>query len=217
MRALSVIAGVLFPPKCILCRRLLPDDQLDLCHSCRELAPEVHVFRRRIPYLAKWTSLWYYKDSVRHCLLRYKFRGRRSYAASFGRMLAMKLLQEEISFDILSWVPVSAKRKRRRGFDQSQELARYVGRELGMEPVSTLRKIRHNPPQSGMVDASARKANVLGAYRVIDPKAVAGKRILLLDDILTTGSTVGECARTLMSANAKEVFCATVAVAEHTR
>ena len=80
-----------------------------------------------------------------------------------------------------------------------------------MTPVSTLKKIRHNRPQSGITGAEKRKANVLGAYRAVSPDKVAGKRVLLLDDILTTGATMSEAARVLKTAGAKEVHGAAVA------
>ena len=93
-------------------------------------------------------------------------------------------------------------------------LAEAVGRELGMEPVPMLKKVRHNRPQSGLNDASKRRANVLGAYRAVHPEEIDGKRILLLDDLLTTGATAGEAARVLLTAGAKEVHCAAVAAAQ---
>ena len=82
-----------------------------------------------------------------------------------------------------------------------------------MTPVPLLKKVRHNRPQSGIHGAAQRRANVLGAYRELDREAIAGKKILLLDDILTTGATAGECARVLKTAGAKEVHCAAVAAA----
>lgn len=208
---------LLYPPKCVLCRKLLEEEETDLCGQCRADTPEITGAKRKLPYLAKWTGLWYYEGSVRSSILRYKFRGSRSYSQSYGRLLAMKLLQEDISFDILTWAPISRRRKWRRGYDQVELIANAVAKELGVPPVSTLKKARHNRPQSKLKDISARRANVLGVYRVIDPGTIAGKRILLLDDILTTGATVSECARTLLTAGAKEVICATVAVASHQR
>ena len=125
----------------------------------------------------------------------------------------MKLLREGMAEEpfVLTWVPVSRKRKRRRGYDQVELIARAVGAELGSEPVSTLVKTRHNRAQSGIADSSARRANVLGAYRIRNPEQVRGKRVILLDDVLTTGSTAGECARVLLTAGAKQVDSAVVA------
>ena len=217
MKLYHRLMQLLFPPKCVLCRKLLTEEETDLCAQCRADTPEITGTKRKLPYLAKWTGLWYYEGSVRASILRYKFRGSRSYSQSYGRLLAMKLLQEDISFDILTWAPISRRRKWRRGYDQVELIAKAVAKELGVPPVSTLKKTRHNRPQSKLKDAAARRANVLGVYRVTDHETVAGKRILLLDDILTTGATVSECARTLLTAGANEVICATVAVASHQR
>ena len=94
-------------------------------------------------------------------------------------------------------------------------LAQAVGKELGMEPVSTLRKVRNNRPQSRIRGQAQRRANVLGVYRPVCPEKLEGKRILLLDDIVTTGATAGECARVLLTAGAKEVHCGFMAAAHH--
>ena len=76
-----------------------------------------------------------------------------------------------------------------------------------------LRKKRDNPAQSGLADGSARKANVLGVYSGYQPERFAEKKILLIDDVLTTGATVSECAATLLIAGASEVRCLTLAAA----
>lgn len=208
------IRAILFPPKCVLCRRLLPRDQTDLCHACRQEVPVWAASKRELPYLAGWTAVWYYEGSVRKSLLQFKFSGKRSYAGAYGRALAMQVLRDfPEGFDLLTWVPVSPLRRFRRGYDQAELLAQSVGRALGMEPVRLLRKIRHNPPQSGISGAAERRANVLGVYRVTGSAQVAGKRILLIDDMITTGATAGECARMLQTAGGTRVVCAAVAAA----
>ena len=203
------ILRLLFPPKCVLCGRLLGKDEQDLCRVCRTEVPEFSGQKKSIPFLAKWTVLWYYEGVVRQSLLRYKFRGRQSYASAYGRLLAMQLLPEKECIDILTWVPISTRRRCRRGFDQVELLARAVGAELGIPPTAVLRKTRHTPPQSSISGPAQRRANVLGAFQVTGD--VAGKRILLLDDIITTGATSSECARVLLTAGAKEVSCAALA------
>ena len=209
-----MIFRFLFPPKCVLCRAVLTEDETDLCRSCRESQMEYTGSKNKLSFLAQWTGLWYYKENVRLSILRYKFYGHRSYAKSYGRLLAAKLQKDGWdNTDLLTWVPVSRRRKRARGYDQSQLLAAAVAKELGMQEVATLRKIRHTKPQSATGSAAHRRANILNAYRVIDPSLIADKRILLLDDIVTTGATASECARTLLTAGAKEVRLATLAVA----
>ena len=128
----------------------------------------------------------------------------------------MRIQQEyPDGFDLITWVPTSGLRCFTRGYDQAKLLANATGQELGQPPVRTLRKIRHNRPQSGINGQAQRCANVKNVYRVTDPQKVCGKRILLLDDVITTGATAGECARVLLTAGAKEVHCGCVAAARH--
>jgi len=207
---------LLFPHKCILCGCVLEQSEMDLCHDCRMDSPECPVSRRKLPFLDSWVAIWFYEDHVRHSLLRYKFHGLRAYAPAYARLLSMKLLQEHPDgFDLITYVPISPLRKFRRGFDQVELLAQYVGKELSMTPVKLVKKVRHNRPQSGIVGEAQRRANVLGVYRVTDPERVRGKRILLLDDIITTGATANEAARVLLTAGGEEVHFGAVAAVRH--
>lgn len=214
MRLLNFVLNLLFPPKCLLCRHILADHELDLCHKCRIDGPECTNYQKKLPFIDSWAAVWYYEDTARRSLLRYKFRGARSYANGYGRLLAMKLQEvHPEGFDVLTWVPVSRLRRFTRGYDQVELLAQAVSSELGMEPMPLLRKIRHNRPQSGIMGDAQRRANVLGVYRVENPELLQGKKVLLLDDIITTGATAGECARVLLTAGAKEIHCGAMAIA----
>ena len=102
-------------------------------------------------------------------------------------------------------------RKRARGYDQSMLLAYTIALKLQDVALETLRKTVNNEPQSNLDGAALRRKNVQGAYEVIDPALVRGKRILLVDDIMTTGATLSECAAALLGAGAAEVVCAVLA------
>ena len=209
------LSALLFPTKCILCGRLLERNEKDLCSDCRVNAPVCPVSRTKLPFIHGWVALWHYEDHARASILRYKFQNRRGYAKIYGKLLADKLQQEyPEGFDLITWVPISTLRKLNRGFDQVELLANAVGAHLQQKPLRILKKIRHNRPQSGITGHAHRKANVLGAYKVIHEQ-LAGKRVLLLDDIITTGATAGECARMLLTAGAKEVIVGAVAAARH--
>lgn len=213
---LQKLFNLLFPPKCILCREVLSKDETDICRSCRKHLPECKKSNLRFSFVAGWTSVWYYKDNIRSSIRRFKFSGRRHYAGPYGQALAMKLQKEDFcDFDILTYVPTAFIRRLHRGYDQVELLCNEVGKELGVTPVKTLQKVRNTPPQSGIKDVSRRRANVLGAYKAENPETLQGKRVLLLDDVITTGATISECARVLLTAGAKEVFCASVAVTQH--
>ena len=206
--------SLLFPEKCILCGRILERNEMDLCRTCRVEAPECPVGKQKRTFLDSWVAIWYYKDYIRSSILHYKFHYARHYAHGYGRILAMKLSREHPEgFDLLTWVPISPLRKLVRGYDQVELLARAVGAELGMKPVRCLRKIRHNRPQSSISGPAERRANVLGVYRMEKNMDVQGKRVLLLDDIITTGATAGECARILLTAGAGEVHLGCIAAA----
>ena len=204
---------LLYPPRCVLCGKVL-DGQIELCPDCRLHAPECPISSSKRNFLDSWLALWYYEDKVPRSLILYKFYRRRSKVQSYGRLLAMKIRQRHPEgLDLLCWVPVSWQRKMSRGYDQVELLADVVGRELEMKPQRLLKKIRHNPPQSGIAEEAVRRANVLGVYRVTDPQQLRGKRVLLLDDVITTGATASEAARMLLTAGAKQVHFAAVAAA----
>lgn len=215
---LAWLRDILFPRRCMLCRRFLEKNETDLCRSCFHCVPEYPSSgqnrranaKNTAHFLDSFTAVWYYEGDVRRSILRFKFRRAVHLAPRFGRFLAMRLAREGMSrCDILTWVPISRRRRFQRGFDQCRLLAQSAGAQLEIPVKMTLRKIRNNPPQSTLSDASMRKANVLGVYRVCGD--VRGKTVLLVDDIYTTGSTMNECARMLLTAGAKEVHGAALA------
>lgn len=202
---------LLFPPKCSFCGKVL--DEPGICPSCE----------RELPRTSGREALWeegslrcaaplWYEGIARDGLLRFKFEGAPGAAVGIGPLMA-QCAAEELGgqFDIVTWVPISRKRLRRRGYDQSRLLAKQMCRSWDTKPMALLKKIGDNPAQSGMHDAAARRANVLGMYRIIDEARVTGKRILLVDDICTTGSTLSECARELRLAGAESVVCVAAA------
>ncbi len=212
MKRSGMILHLLFPEKCPLCGKLLGAEDEVLCRPCATQTPEASRLKQRIPFLSGAFALWYYESAVRDSLIRFKFWYRRTYSRRYGAILAVKLQDIVSQYDLITWVPVSRWRKLKRGYDQVELITRALCRELQVTPVACLKKIRHNPPQSGIASAAQRRANVLGVYKVPDPELIAGKRILLLDDIITTGATISECAKTLMAAGAKEVYGVAVAV-----
>lgn len=215
MRGLGLLKELVFPSKCILCQRLLEKNELDLCTACRLEALEHPNLPVKLPNLDSWRAVWYYEEKAAESIRRFKFCGYRHYARNYGRLLAMKLGGDPEDFDLLTWVPTGRKRALKRGYDQAKLLAKAVGRELGRKPVKLLRKRWDNPPQSSLKGAAERRANVLGIYEVTGADLVKGKRILLLDDVITTGATAGEAAKMLLLAGATEVHCGVLAAARH--
>ena len=210
---LSVILDLLFPPKCIFCRELINEKGSLICEKCqKELPYTKNGGNLKGNFFTACVSPLYYEGSVRESLLRYKFRRMTVYAETYGKLIA-ECAEEYIEgeVDIISWVPLSKKSLRRRGYDQARLLAEAVSEELNIPCMPVLEKHRHTKQQSRTGSAEKRRANISDAYRVIDRELIRDKRILLIDDIVTTGSTFSECARTLGMGGADKVYCAAAA------
>ena len=204
--------NLLFPRKCPFCNRHIGGRDL-ICGDCEKTLPYTGDRARRQVSGLRVAAPLYYEDAVRRALLDFKFKGRMGGLPCFGSLMA-RCAAEEFGgeFDAITWVPVSRKRLRRRGFDQSRYLAGSLCVEWHGEPQETLRKTTDNPAQSGLDDADARRANVLGVYEAVRPENIAGKRFLLIDDICTTGATLSEAARVLRQAGAADVVGLTLAI-----
>ena len=154
----------------------------------------------------------YYEGEVRDAILRFKFNDATIHAGLFGGFLA-DCIEENLKgrYDLITWVPLSKKRLKKRGYDQAMLLAMSAALKMDDVAVELLYKNTDVPAQSGVGSAEKRRANISGVYSVADEELVRGKRILIIDDIITTGSTLSECAKTLKYSGAEEVLCCTLA------
>lgn len=210
---LDCLKDLIFPPRCVLCRGFISRKANGICSKCAKTLPWLYESARHSDgeFFDDCVSPLKYEDNVRSAILRYKFSGKRVYSPVFGRLLCSCIGEEyPDQFDVITWVPISRKRLRKRGYDQSQLLAEYAAGVFGLPCMKLLNKNRDNPAQSSIRTAAERKGNVLGVYDKVG-EDIAGKRILLVDDIVTTGSTLGEAARILAMAGADTVLCATLA------
>lgn len=208
----ATLLGLLFPPKCVFCKKILRNHENGLCERCSETLPRPDPRVTQGGVYSVCVASLCYSDKVKKAIHRYKFGGRANYAKTFGAIMADSIEKELAGrYDVITWVPISAARKRTRGFDQAMLLAYTIALELQDVALETLRKIVHNEAQSNLSGAALRRKNVSGVYEVVDASLVHGKRVLIVDDILTTGSTLSECATALLSAGATEVVCAVLA------
>ena len=162
-------------------------------------------------FFSSCVSPLYYEGEVRDAILRFKFNDATIYANLFGSFIA-DCIEENLkgSYDIITWVPLSKKRLKKRGYDQAMLLAMSAALNINDVAVELLFKNTDVPAQSGVGSAEKRRANISGVYSVADEELVRGKRILLIDDIVTTGATLSECAKTLKYSGAEEVLCCTL-------
>ena len=208
----ETLLELLFPTRCCFCRRLTGRGQ-PVCRACLAKYPDVPPASQRqtLRGLDDCVSPLWYEGAARDALLRYKFHGLNVYASPLANFMRKCLDENGISCDSITWVPLSRRRLRRRGYDQARLLAEEIAAARGLRAEKLLEKTRDTRPQSGMGGREARRRNAAQAYRVIDPAQVAGRHILLVDDIVTTGETLMECARVLRAAGAASVSAVTAA------
>lgn len=180
-----------------------------LCMACRRAAP----------YFDGALAFGAYDGALRGLIHLLKYGQVKTAAAPLGRMLAEAIQKLPLQAAPMLMVPVPLYRgkKRQRSFNQSELLARFALRHLRKKDRSAfelhegnLQRIRETASQTGLT-RHQRRANVRGAFTLLDPATIRGRSVLLVDDVFTTGTTLNECARILRSAGAEKIWVATVA------
>jgi ComF family protein len=180
-----------------------------LCASCRQGEQEFDMAR----------SYGLYTGNLRRAILHLKFRGREYLGNRLGALLARAWAGlSELDSPIVTPVPLHASRRRQRGFDQAELLARGLVRRLRREgrlgglqlAPGSLRRVRATLPQVGL-SASARRENVNGVFSVVRPEQVRNRTVVLIDDVMTTGATLSACAAALKQAGASRVLALSLA------
>ena len=232
---ISAMLDFIFPPLCHICRSFIPDaGELHICRTCRENLPLVssplctvcgipfvgagddHICGRCLtnpPHFDYARAHLLHEGSARNLIHAFKYQ----YKTHLRRPLTLLALEGVAGFiaeqkpDAIVPVPLHRLRLRRRGFNQAVLLGKFFSARLSLPMLTKgLLRIRQTEPQIEL-SGEERRNNVKGAFAVSDPVCIKGKRILLLDDVMTTGSTVNECAKELKKAGALSVIVITVA------
>lgn len=231
------VLRLLFPPKCIFCGKVVDNDAFAVCEACMEDVPEneracrvcgvpldtvygpllcTNCAGHRRPFRKAYVP-FIYKDSVRKAILTFKFGGRRASAVTMAAyiLLKMRALGAERP-DIITFVPMHPFRLGMRGFNQSQLLASALGKMLGVSTEPLLKRTKYTKPQSKRKAQDRRRA-VKDVYALRKNRDLKGKRILLIDDVITTGATLSACAALLKKGGAKSVEIGAVAATSFAR
>ncbi len=203
------LLSLFFPRRCLGCGKPVEADRC-FCSGCRkwELAePSLKRLEAFLPGGRSFlcVSALPYREGIRNALYRFKFRGKRGLADPFAQLMAAAaekegLLQKDT---VIAFVPMDKKHRRQRGYNQSEELAKALGKRTGLPVKRLLERTQLKNSTQHTLSAKERRRNVKGAYRAAGD--VKGKRILLVDDIVTTGATLRECAAVLYKAGAGEI------------
>ena len=129
-RAIRGLLDLLYPPKCMLCGRILETAGETVCIRCGTALPECEGTPDHVQYFERCAAPFFYEPPIQDALLRFKFQRRRGYAEQFGRWMAASVRDKLAgTYDLVSWVPCGRRRKRKRGYDQSELLARALALE----------------------------------------------------------------------------------------
>lgn len=233
---IRVLKNVIFPRRCVFCRRFLALDAgtgvcIDCmnkipfnisyhhCKGCGRPIPEGRVYcadcaRGERYAFAKVHAAYLYEEPARLAMIRFKREWNHSFAAVFAEHMA-EIIRREVSLseiDLVVAVPPRKERMRRMDYDQALNLAMTLAKILELPCLGGVMRQKEKRRKQSSLSYEERRRNVQGNFLVVKKEAVAGKRILLVDDICTTGATLNECAKVLRCAGAKTVVCAVAAI-----
>ena len=238
LRIVDLLGGltdILYPRRCAACGRSVGNEPGHICWDCRAGAESVaapfcdlcgdpvegvveHRFvcsacRRWPPGFDVARSAMRHRGAFRRIMHEMKYNRHTALARDLSEFLynCVAMHYSELRFDVVACVPLHRAKERERTYNQSDLLARGLAARLGIPAAARcMVRVRPTVSQSGL-KANERRRNVHRAFAVRDPGWVEGRRVLLVDDVMTTGSTVSECAWALKNARAAQVAVATVA------
>ena len=202
------VAIAFLPEVCPYCERAIDRNEY-ACVRCAKKLPKM-AYRRYAQGGFLCAAPFPYSGVYAKAVKRFKFNNRGCYAKALAAQIVMALLEiaGDDSFDLVCCVPMHPTDKEARGYNQAELLARECAEIMGLPYVEALEKIKRNNPQHTM-KGRERAKNVHGVFRLCSEE-VQGRHVLLIDDIITTGHTLGECARILAKGGCRRITCAVV-------
>ena len=199
---------------CDDCKLKLPLNDGNICDRCGRKTIQSQTActtcKQGIQNFNKARSSFEYQKPIKQLIQKLKFYNKRFYAEVFADYLAITYFKNMFAPDVITYVPMTEKAKRKRGYNQSEMLAKELSKRVNVQVVDCLVKIKETKRQAKLNKAQRMK-NLQGAFKVVDKKLVKGKRVLLVDDVLTTGTTVNAVSEKLLKAGATCVDVLTVA------
>ena len=214
MKLIQGIRAFFFPERCPFCGKLVEPDEY-ACEDCRQMLREKHQAIKGGALGYRCVSSFVYDGKVRRLILRIKYHNRTQFIPQLAVILAddIKAAYPDISFDIITAVPMHKRDLYVREYNQSVLLAQALSELLDIPYLDTLKKVKRTKKQHKL-KFTERKTNLLGAFALIDKERVKEKNILLIDDIITSGNTLGNCCKTLCKGRPSLICCATIASAK---
>ena len=210
-RLANFCLDLLFPPRCAGCGRI----DAFWCEQCEldlETMPLLENVRQ-LPGLAGITSTAPHKGIIREAVQGLKYENARPVAIPLGQRLSRQLQAQHWMIDMIAPVPLHTSRLAERGYNQAQLLAEQVAHHMNIPCVPHALTRERNTQSQVTMSAQERLTNVAKAFSA-NPEIVANQRVLIIDDVYTTGATLNACGEALLEANAKAVYGLTVTAAQ---
>ena len=192
----------------------LPFNDESICGHCGRATAYPTEYcdycKNRQTYVDMARSAFEYQDTIRQLVMRFKYGGEKYLREFFAEELKATFLKYIGYADLIVYVPATNKKVKQRGYNQGEVLAREFSKFSKIPVVDAIKKIKETESQVGLT-LKERRENLKGSFKVVDKGAIKGKRVLIIDDVMTTGSTVEIIAEKLKSAGASEVIVLTVA------
>lgn len=224
--SLKLLSYAIFPRRCSLCGEVVAVNEEkcencmaqvkitgELCKICGSSKEDCKCTKKtKTPEYKQIVAPYYFENNIIKAVHRFKLYGYTELAEGMGSEISAVVLDryKDIVFDYVTYVPMTKKQLRKRGYNQSKLLASAVAKSIGVPMIDALIKIVQTRSQRGS-SAKERRLNLYGAFDVCNGIDLENKTILLIDDVKTTGSTLNECSLTLKSAGAT-VYCAVLAI-----
>ncbi len=212
---LEQILNLFYPPVCGICGKL---NQNFLCQKCNNTLKNqakfnVENFQKKEKYFKELLYIFKYEGIIRKTILKYKFQeGSYLYKTFVNFILKNQKFFEFIkSYDTIVPVPISKKRYKERGYNQSYLIAKEISKKTKLELQNRCIIKSKNVIEQSKLNKEEREKNIKGVYEIIDKENLQNKRIILVDDIYTTGNTVNECCRILQKAQPKSISVIVIA------
>ena len=214
MKILTYVLDLIYPPICGFCGEV---DTKYICNNCIKIVNAISL--NKIDYYGdrffkKHLYIFKYEDIIREKIIKFKFENEAYLYRTFAQAVLnnkenIKFIEE---YDYLIPVPIHKRRKKQRGYNQSELIARAINDNIKSIKLQTniLIKDKNIVPQSTL-NQNERIENIKNVYKILNKEKIKNKKILILDDIFTTGSTVNECSRILKEAGAKKIGVLTIA------
>lgn len=191
--------------KCILCREELYKDKI-ICTTCKSNIKickdsfNIKVYNKQ----CRCYSSAYYSGSMMELILKLKYKNSFRAGEVIAEYMKDTIFSNRIEFDIITYVPMTKKSIKKRGYNQSEYLARLLGKYVDKPVVSCLDKIKDTKDQIGLSKMN-RWGNIQGSFKINNEHSIENKNILIIDDVLTTGATAFYCCSELIKAKVGEI------------